>query len=242
MGKCDLTSYCHPTPCQYQSKCEQLSGNFTCHCKQFYSGRYCELPSFQTTCQGYKDLGVKEDSYCRLDSDRNGPLKEFQVLCNMTNSKEAVTIVNHTSSSRHVKIRDEAVRPIFATKSWAHVLDYGVDIKSLIAMVDESDHCRQYVEFNCINSKFLSPRGRGLPGAYWVSDDGVERHYWGGAKRGGTTCACGTKDSCYDKTKKCNCDTGDGVWRRDAGLCGTINHCYSYDHDSVYCMIRARPH
>ncbi len=217
VGKCNLRSHCHPSSCQYKSTCEQRSDNFTCHCKRFYSGRYCQIPMFQATCQGYKELGMKEDAYCRLDPDGKGALPEFKVLCNMTNSKDAVTIVDHTTSSRQVNIRDEAYTFSFGAQSWAHQLDYGVDFKNLRAMIDESDHCRQYVEFNCINTKFLTPRGNDLPGAYWVSDSGVEHHYWGGAKLGGVTCACGTTFSCHDKTKMCNCDTGDGVWRQDTG-------------------------
>ena len=166
---------------------------------------------------------MKEDSYCRLDPDGKGPLLEFKVLCNMTKSKDAVTIVNHTTSAKQVNIRDEAYTYSRSARSWVHKLNYGHgdDFKNLRAMIDESDHCRQYVEFNCINTKFLTPRENDLPGAYWVSDTGVENHYWGGAKLGGVTCACGTTSSCHDKKKMCNCDTGDAVWRQDAGTCGS---------------------
>ena len=216
-GKCTLRSFCHPSPCQYKSRCEQRNNNFTCICKKFYRGRYCEVPSFQATCHGYKELGMNEDAYCRVDPDGKGPLPEFRVLCNMTDGADAVTIVNHTSSTRQVKVREEAYTFSAAVRSWAHKLDYGVELKNLRALVDESDHCRQYVEFNCINTKFLTPRGKDLPGAYWVSFDGVGQHYWGGTKRGGVSCACGTTSSCHDRSKMCNCDTGDGVWRQDAG-------------------------
>ena len=173
---------------------------------------------FQPNCEGYKQLGMKEDAYCRVDVDGKGPLHEFKVLCNMTNSKDAVTIVNHTTSGRQVKIMHEAYTFMRSAQSWAHKLDYGVDFKSLRALIDESDHCRQYVKFNCINTKFLTSRENELPGAYWASENGVEHHYWGGAKLGGVTCACGTTLSCHDKQKTCNCDTGDGVWRQDAGM------------------------
>ena len=162
---------------------------------------------------------MKEDAYCRLDPDGQGPLQEFRVLCNMTESKDAVTIVNHTISSRQVKIREEAYTYVFSTKSWAHKLNYyGVDFKNLRTLIDESDHCRQYVEFNCINTKFLTDGENNMAGAFWASENGQERHYWGGAMHGGMTCACGTTLSCYDKKKTCNCDTDDGVWRQDAGM------------------------
>ena len=101
---------------------------------------------------------MKEGAYCRVDVDGKGPLHEFKVLCNMTNSKDAVTIVNHTTSGRQVKIMHEAYTFMHSAQSWAHKLDYGVDFKSLRALIDESDHCRQYVEFNCINTKFLTSR------------------------------------------------------------------------------------
>lgn len=168
---------------------------------------------------------MTEDSYCRLDPDRNGPLPEFKVLCNMTNSEDAVTIVNHTTSGRRVQIMKESHTFSLGAQSWVHLFDYGVDVDNLRAMIEESDHCRQYVEFNCINTKFLSPRENDMPGAYWVSEDGSEHHYWGGGKLGGVTCACGTTLSCHDSKKTCNCDTGDGVWRQDSGnniMLGTI--------------------
>ena len=225
LGKCALQSRCYPSSCQYKSTCEQRSDNFTCHCKRFYSGRFCQVPMFQTTCQGYKELGLKEDAHCTLDPDGKGSLPEFKVLCNMTSkSNDAITIVKHSTSTKQKNVRDEADHFSPAARSWGHKLDYGVDLKGLRAMIDESDHCRQYVEFNCIDTKFLTPRGNDLPGAFWVSESGVERHYWGGAKLGGVTCACGRTNSCHDRTKTCNCDTGDSIWRQDSGYLTNKDH------------------
>ena len=135
----------------------------------------------------------------------------------MTGDTEAVTVVNHTRGTRPIQIRDEAYRYSIAMKSWAHKLDYGgVDLANVRAMVEESRYCRQYVKFNCINTKFLTPRDRNLPGAYWVSHDGMEHRYWGGSTKG-AACACGSTKSCHNPAKMCNCETGDGVWRQDAG-------------------------
>ncbi|XP_046841750.1 contactin-associated protein-like 2 isoform X2 [Xenia sp. Carnegie-2017] len=224
LGTCGMQSLCHPSSCEHKSRCEQISNNFTCHCKRFFRGRFCETPLFQRTCQGYKKLGMKQDAYCTIDPDGKGDLAEFKVLCNMTGDTEAVTVVNHTRSMRPIQIRDEAYRYSYAMKSWAHKLDYGgVDLANVRAMVEESRYCRQYVKFNCINTKFLTPRDRNLPGAYWVSHDGMEHRYWGGSTKG-AACACGSTKSCHNPAKMCNCETGDGVWRQDAGYLTNKDH------------------
>lgn len=219
-GQCTMRSYCHPTPCRYQSRCIQKLNNFTCKCKKFYDGRYCQVPLFQATCQGYKELGMTQDAHCTVDPDNIGPLPEARVLCNMTAGEDAVTVINNTHSGT-MKVRD-ANRFLSFRKSWAHLIKYAMSYNNLRALVDKSDHCRQYVQFNCINTTFLSKPPNGRYGAVWFSTDGRYRYYWGGAKSTGATCACARKGSCYDRSKVCNCDTGDAVWRQDAGTYTTL--------------------
>ena len=217
-GRCALRSFCHPSPCRHESACVQRSGNFTCECKRFYEGRFCDQPLFQATCQRYKELGMTEDARCTLDPDNAGPLPEFRVLCNMTAGRDAVTVVEHTRGEGTVRVRD-ATRYSQGSKIWIHFIEYrGVDYETLRALVDESDRCRQYVQFDCINTTFLTKQANGRStGAMWSSTDGISRYYWGGGRDTNSECACARTGSCHDHTKFCNCDTGDGVWRRDAG-------------------------
>ncbi|XP_015780818.1 PREDICTED: EGF and laminin G domain-containing protein-like [Acropora digitifera] len=54
---------------------------------------------------------------------------------------------------------------------------------------------------------------------FWVSSNGVYQSYWGGAKQGSRSCACGetNPNSWIDRTKKCNCDAGLDKWYSDEG-------------------------
>ena len=99
----------------------------------------------------------------------------------------------------------------------------GIDRLNLRALVDSSDHCRQYVQFDCFNTKFFDRYADQEYGASWFSTDGQQKGYWGGASKT-TGCACSQTGSCHDSTKECNCDTGDNVWRRDAGKSRNLNY------------------
>ena len=48
---------------------------------------------------------------------------------------------------------------------------------------------------------------------------GVYQSYWGGARQGSRSCACGetNPNSWIDPTKKCNCDAGQDKWHSDEG-------------------------
>ena len=216
-GQCNITSFCHPSPCRHRSQCVQKLSNFTCECKRFFDGRYCEIPLFQATCQRYKELGMREDAYCTVDPDNIGPLPEFRVFCNMSAGEDAVAIINHTRGDRPWRVRD-ATHYSLSHKTWFHLIDYGVSKENLRAFVDESDHCHQYVQFDCIDTTFLARQPNGRSGIRWFSTDLVRKYYWDGARATSSTCACAGTGSCYNRTKFCNCDTGDSVWRQDAGI------------------------
>ena len=51
---------------------------------------------------------------------------------------------------------------------------------------------------------------------WWVSRQGSQMNYWGGAKVNSGKCACGMTNSCAGG-KKCNCDKNDFTWREDSG-------------------------
>ena len=94
-------------------------------------------------------------------------------------------------------------------------------VAQLSHLADISNHCEQYIKYECINSVLLIGHG------WWVSRDGARMTYWGGAKpTDNKMCACGliTPNSCADSKFGCNCDKNDNVWRNDRGLLTEKSH------------------
>ncbi|CAB4032628.1 Hypothetical predicted protein, partial [Paramuricea clavata] len=63
-------------------------------------------------------------------------------------------------------------------------------------------------------SRTLSKRCTYL--GWWVSRQGSQMNYWGGAAVNSGKCACGMTNSCAGGWK-CNCDKNDQTWREDSG-------------------------
>ncbi|XP_019616019.1 PREDICTED: contactin-associated protein-like 5 [Branchiostoma belcheri] len=53
------------------------------------------------------------------------------------------------------------------------------------------------------------------PVAWWVTWDGRQADYWGGASPGSGKCACGQTGTCQGR---CNCDVNVYTWREDSGF------------------------
>ena len=79
--------------------------------------------------------------------------------------------------------------------------------------------CRQHIRFDCFGSKLLN-YPMGPPEVQWVDSRAIMQSYWGGASPGSNKCACGMINTCADRSKYCNCDIGDEVWRNDQGKYG----------------------
>ena len=177
------------------------------------TGRTCQEPIVQKTCQDYMSMGLTEDSYCKIDPDGTGPVNSFEVLCNMTRGNEAVTIVPINNSLKRVKVGDIA---FFKNAKYYHHIDYMLAENVIQAIIKSSSECRQFVKYECRNSLLLnSPRGPSH--VRWVNQAGSFEDYWGGAPKDSFKCACGVNKTCADATKYCNCDKGDDVWREDSG-------------------------
>ena len=91
-------------------------------------------------------------------------------------------------------------------------------IAQLAGLTNVSAHCEQFIKFECYNVALLY---MGNPDGWWVSRDGNDMTYWGGATPADSyKCACGVKspNSCADPNRGCNCDKNDNVWREDSGL------------------------
>ena len=215
IDRCEISSKCFPNPCKNGGRCLQTWRAFTCDCEgTFYRGARCEDPLYRATCQEYKALGMVQDAYCKVDPDGTGPLGVFEVLCNMTASNAAKTVINHDKEGKHSVT-------LGATDLASHYfqrIKYGSDLASIRALIQRSATCRQYISYHCYNSKLLnSPVGP--EHVQWLSSTAVPQNYWGGARPGSGKCACGETNSCEpDPSKYCNCDAdSDDRWREDSG-------------------------
>ena len=214
INRCGISSKCFPNPCRNGGRCFQTWRAFSCGCQgTFYHGARCEIPLYRATCQEYKDLGMGQDAYCQLDPDGTGPLGAFTVMCNMSASKAAITVITHDKQGKH-RVPFGATN---LTNRYFQRFTYGSDLGSIRALIQGSSSCKQYIKYDCYNSKLLnSPVGP--VHVQWLSSTAVPQNYWGGAPAGSNKCKCGVTKTCEDPSKSCNCDSdNDNRWRQDSG-------------------------
>ena len=154
-------------------------------------------------------MGINTDGDYMVDPDGFG-LGEAAVLvsCNMTGRNgQAGTMVSHNSEAKTL------VDGYEARLSYARDIRYSIAKKQILALIMLSDHCEQFIRYDCFNSIF----GSGNNFAAWESRNGEIMTYWGGAGPGSGMCACGMTQSCGMPNGKCNCDQNDDKWRFDEG-------------------------
>ena len=128
-----------------------------------------------------------------------------------------VTVVSHNSENR-TKVNGYEAKGSYVRK----VSYYGAGLTNtaqLAHLTDVSDHCEQFVKYECRNSLFLYNEN-----GWWVSRDGKKMTYWGGGNSVPYMCACGLNGSCAEPSIRCNCDKNDYVWREDSGLLTNKSH------------------
>lgn len=211
---CHLENRCEPNPCRNGGKCSQDWKQFFCNCEHTqFEGKICDISLYKSTCEYYKSMGLQKDTFCLLDSLGTG--NPYTALCNVTDPSRTSTFITHNKMPG-TPVRDANVVGHF----YEHEVTYtgSADMSQIRALVEKSQHCRQYIRFHCMRSKLLNTP-RGPTHTFWLSHDGSPQEYWGGAEPGSKSCACGMAKppSCAGPTKFCNCDARDGVWRVDDG-------------------------
>ena len=214
INHCGISSKCFPNPCRNRGRCLQTWRAFSCDCGgTFYHGVRCEIPLYRATCQEYKALGMIQDAYCKVDPDGTGPLGIFTVLCNMSASDAAKTVISHDKEGKH-KVTQGATT---LASHYFQRFTYGSNLASVRALIQRSSSCRQFISYQCYNSKLLnSPVGP--EHVQWLSSTAIPQNYWGGSPVDSRKCACGVTKTCEDPSKYCNCDAdNDDRWREDYG-------------------------
>ena len=215
--QCNISSNCFPNPCLHCGTCSETRSGahaFSCNCQRtFYRGLRCERPIYLRTCQEYKNLGLADDAYCKVDSDAEGPAGPLKVLCNVTHDENLVV-----SLIDHKKVGPQLIASADVNHEdlvYIHYVKYQDDLEGIKALIAESDQCRQFVSFRCFETKLMQasvfPVLWGGGGVKTVTD------HWPGAPARSKKCACGVNGTCADPRLPCNCDTGDKTWREDKG-------------------------
>lgn len=172
-----------------QLLCENNDKNqniFTCQDLLEYRG---------ITLDGYYDLQPLSDSKLTL-----------KVYCRFLNSTHATTIINHDTEDRLY------VRSSFdAPGSYVRTIIYEESFDLIVAIIDSSASCRQFVSYECSGSKFNFNTPR--PNSWWISRYGSKEYSWGTDRI--NSCAC--YPNCISNLN-CNCDAGLMFnWTRDYG-------------------------
>ena len=136
----------------------------------------------------------------------------YDVICDMTDKNGVgVTVISHDSENR---TRVKGCEPRGCYSRNIHYT--GVSLSQLASLTRVSLRCEQFIKYECFHSLLLHSNGDG-PFGWWVSRDGDNMTYWGGATENGK-CACGMNNTCANPRRGCNCDKNDNVWREDSGF------------------------
>ena len=150
-----------------------------------------------------------------IDPDGKGGVTPFSVYCDMGDKGGVgVTVISHDSESR-TYVGNIPGCNVGNLGCYRKDVRYtGVSTAQLAALTGISQNCEQFIKFECHYSIAFIVEGD----AWWVSRDGRNMSYWGGATGHDKMCACGVTNSCSNG-QKCNChNSGEKVWREDSGL------------------------
>ena len=195
------------------------SGTYTCNATDAFSSIQTSVTvhvKYSETCTKVKASISNVSGDYLIDPD--GVLGEdpFPVYCNMTDKGGVgVTIVGHDMENRTQVIGYEKRGEYFVDVHYR-----SASISQLKALTEASGNCQQFIKYECFHARLIED---GF--SWWVSRDGQNMAYWGGAnfKTGG--CACGlTRSSANGQSLKCNCDKNDKKWREDGGFLTNKSH------------------
>ncbi|XP_074643886.1 contactin-associated protein like 5-3-like [Tubulanus polymorphus] len=178
----------------------QVCNNFSCE----------PIPK---TCTELKDRGMFISGSATISPD----FKLLKVWCDFEmEGGVGVTIIGHSLKNfTRVSGYEGAGEYMMELKYDPLKTNDGVD--SLVTLADQSLHCKQYISWKCHKAGIVSEKDGVTKVTYWENRYGTKRDYWGGAEHDSGMCACGMNSTCFDKKKKCNCDSNDDRWHEDQG-------------------------
>ncbi|XP_074658354.1 contactin-associated protein-like 2 [Tubulanus polymorphus] len=168
------------------------------------------------TCTEMKQRGMTESNYVNIRPTLNYP--SFRVWCDMqSRGGVGVTIINHDSMNWTYVSGYEGSCEYDKEIVYDELIPRRYQYYNLYPLLDQSEHCRQFVGWRCYMTGFLSEKDPNLRVTYWKGRYDVVFKYWGDVTdRSFEGCACGQNGTCTDR-KSCNCDMNDAYWRQDGG-------------------------
>ena len=133
----------------------------------------------------------------------------FEVYCDMTSKNGVgVTVIGHDTEAAMKVVGYENAG------TYSRKIKYDLSIKRIAAIISRSMKCEQFIKYQCSDSALWFST---TPQTWWVSRQGTQMNYWGGAAVNSGKCACGMTNSCAGGGS-CNCDKNDAVLREDSGF------------------------
>ncbi|XP_066267405.1 contactin-associated protein-like 5 [Branchiostoma lanceolatum] len=168
------------------------------------TGDTCDVPSSCT--EVLERSGFNNKAFYVIDPD--GPdrgVPPMVVQCDVVGGT-AITLIGHNGEARtHVKGFENH-------GSYSKDVTYWDSMEQVRAVVDQSTLCKQEIKYECHGSVIW---GSSSPVSWWMTWDGRQADYWGGASPGSGKCACGQSGTC---SGRCNCEANDYTWREDSGF------------------------
>ncbi len=97
-----------------------------------------------------------------------------------------VTVIGHDSESRTL------VKGCESAGCYKRKIKYDISMEQIVAIMKQSKNCEQFIKYECYDSTFWS---LGTYYGWWVSRQGSQMKYWGGAAVNSGKCACGMTNS-----------------------------------------------
>ncbi|XP_035219190.1 neurexin-4-like [Stegodyphus dumicola] len=159
---------------------------------------------------------IRDSGSYQIDVDGDGPLSPIWVSCEMVENDDphqVMTVIHHDCE------RPVHIRHYESAGSYFRNITYnGTTEEHLIALIESSFSCQQYIKWACKGSMF----GFWYPDAidsWWVGRNWEDQYYWGGAETDSGSCGC--HPYCYPTSRNstCNCDSNEKLkWLDDSGL------------------------
>lgn len=87
-----------------------------------------------------------------IDVDGSGPLKPFPVTCQYYHDGKTQTIIHHMNED------PTSVDGYEAPGSFVQIINYDGDFPQMEAVINRSIDCRQFIKYECKNSRlFMTP-------------------------------------------------------------------------------------
>ncbi|XP_055954898.1 contactin-associated protein like 5-3-like [Patella vulgata] len=183
------------SPCLYGS-----SAPANCFPNGTWSYFVCQEVSIKDCADAFANNLLTATKIVYVDVDGSGLLSKIEVNCD-----DAVTVIDHDGMNRTFV---DGYDPAY---SYRLDLNYSPSLDHILALIQNSDYCEQFVKYECHHAEIDGYTG-------WVTRNDAIVTYLAGDGTIPNACACHLTNSCTDTSFKCNCDINDANWREDAGV------------------------